>query len=156
MKARKFEIAWRISTCAVFLYTFCMTCVDFTINQIQNAEAQDLTQDNLNFEDKTMDVVEVIFALVVIYMIRTYKNFQNKVIRRDDPVCNATMFNILIFMIYIQRYMIKTFMVLVLGSGSKSFTDEFFVRFKCLIFSLELLFVQISIRHNFSLEHIIP
>lgn len=118
IKARKFEIAWRISTCTVFIFTFFMTCIDFSIKLIQNSEARKLTKDNLYFEDKAMDVVEVVLSVVVMYMIRTYKKFQNKVLRRDDPICNATMFNILIFMIYIQRYLIKTFMVLVLGDGS--------------------------------------
>ena len=52
------------------------------------------------------------------YMMWVYKNFQNKVFKRDDPFSNANMFNLLLFMIYLHKYLIEILLQLTLGDSS--------------------------------------
>ncbi len=75
-----------------------------------------------------------------------------KVLKRDDPVSNANVLAILIFMIVVQKYLVDY-----MTSGRVSvFENPAQIMIVCrqTILAIELLFIQIPVRHNFSVDNV--
>jgi hypothetical protein len=89
------------------------------------------------------------------YMLWVYKKFQGRTYKRDDPFSNASMISTLLFMVNIQKYIVELLFYLFV-KDEELFDQQFLVVFRATIFSLELLFILVSIRHNFSIEHVSP
>jgi hypothetical protein len=74
-------------------------------------------------------------------------------VKRDDPFSNANLLGIIIFMVVVQKYIIEGVLTYLL-SEADFFTQQLLVTFRQTFFAIEVLFVQIPIRHNFSLDHV--
>lgn len=86
-------------------------------------------------------------------MLSVYQKLSDKIAKREDPFSNANMLGIIIFMIVLQKYLIEGLLMWML-EGEDFFTQQLLVTFRQTFFAIEVLFVQIPIRHNFSLDHV--
>ena len=73
--------------------------------------------------------------------------------KRDDPFSTSTMFSLIIFMVVVQKYFVEGTLTAMLGEKD-FFNQQLLVTFRQTFFAIEMLFVQIPIRHNFSLAHV--
>ena len=86
-------------------------------------------------------------------MLFVYQRFSDKVAKRDDPFSNGVMLGILIFIVVIQKYVVEGLLTNMLETES-FFNQTLLVTFRQSFVAIEILFIQIPIRHNFSLEHV--
>jgi hypothetical protein len=75
-----------------------------------------------------------------------------KMAKRDDPFCNANLLGFIIFCIVIQKYII--FYAFTTLMGYHTIREETLIVIRQTIVAIELLFIIIPIRHNFSLDHV--
>jgi hypothetical protein len=87
------------------------------------------------------------------YMLVVYERFTDKVAKRDDPFSNGVMLSIVIFIVVIQKYIIEWALTEMLEDET-FFSQKLLVTFRQTFVAIEILFIQIPIRHNFSLEHV--
>jgi len=87
------------------------------------------------------------------YMLYVYQNLCDKMAKRDDPFSTSAMFSIIIFMVVIQKYIVEAMLDAMLGDKD-FFNQQLLVTFRQTFFAIEILFVQIPIRHNFSIDHV--
>jgi hypothetical protein len=86
-------------------------------------------------------------------MLFVYNNFCDKMAKREDPFATSTMFSIIIFMVVVQKYIVEATLTAMLGDKD-FFSQQLLVTFRQTFFAIEILFVQIPFRHNFSLDHV--
>lgn len=99
-----------------------------------------------------LDAIQVVLTLIVIYMLYIFSSFQNKVAKRDDPFSNSNILGFLMFCIVVQKYIVDYVFADVLASPDMRETTIVVIRQTFV--AIELLFIIIPIRHNFSLEHV--
>lgn len=54
-----------------------------------------------------LDIAQIFFALVTIYMLAVYQRFSDKIIKRDDPFANSIMLALMIFIVVVQKYIVE-------------------------------------------------
>ena len=86
-------------------------------------------------------------------MLIVYQKFSDRVAKRDDPFSNGVMLGLVIFIVVIQKYIVEEGLTYMLGDA-EFFTQGLLVTFRQTFVAIEILFVQIPFRHNFSLEHV--
>lgn len=86
-------------------------------------------------------------------MLVVYQRFSDKVAKRDDPFSNGVMLGLVIFIVVIQKYIVEGALTWMLGE-EEFFNQHLLVTFRQSFVAIEILFIQIPIRHNFSLEHV--
>ena len=100
-----------------------------------------------------LDFIQIGLALIVIYLLVVYQKFSDKVAKRDDPFSNGVMLGLVVFIVVIQKYLVESGLTYLLGDV-EFFSQDLLVTFRQSFVAIEILFVQIPIRHNFSLEHV--
>lgn len=107
----------------------------------------------LEFTDPWFDSFEILLYLVTSYLTWVYKKLQDLTLPRDDPFSTGTVMVAIIFLVGVQRYIFELVLLNSLDD-TKFLTQELWVTFKQTLLSLQFLFLQIHMRHNFSLEYI--
>ena len=85
-------------------------------------------------------------------MLIVFQKFQNKVAKKDDPFSNSNLLGFFIFCIVIQKYIIAYVFGTLYQDASLKETTIIVIRQT--ILAIEMLFIIIPVRHNFSLEHV--
>ena len=75
-----------------------------------------------------------------------------KVVKREDPFSNAHVLSFLIFCIVLQKYIVQSIVPKAMKDGN--IDAQTLVVMRQTILAIEMLFIIIPIRHNFSLDHI--
>lgn len=150
----KFEKLWRMAIIVIYGSEVLLTIVDLILSLGNRTTAKTSgNQIQTEFDNPPLDSTQILLALIAIYMLTVYRRFQDKVVKRDDPFSNANLLGLIIFMVVIQKYIMEVVLVSLL-SGSSFFNQKLLVTFRQTFFAIEVLFVQIPIRHNFSLDHV--
>lgn len=150
----RFEQLWRTGAIVILGAEVALTILDLIISVPTRVDAvANNNQIQSEFDKPVFDLLQIILALIVIYMLTVYRRFQDKVVKRDDPFSNANLLGLIIFMVVIQKYIIEAILTSLLN-GQYYFTQNLLVTFRQTFFAIEVLFVQIPIRHNFSLDHV--
>ena len=107
---------------------------------------------SVDYSMSTIDYIECMLVLIIMYMLIIYQRFLNKVAKRDNPFSNAGLLSFLIFSVVVQKYIIESLFATTINKDLDSRNTIVVIRQTML--AIELLFVIIPIRHNFSLEHL--
>jgi len=99
-----------------------------------------------------IDVAQVCIGMLNIYLILIFARFSKKVFRKHEPFNNVSLLAFLVFVISIQNNISTWVFDLTLRSLLKDPMNLLIV--VKTVLSIELLFICIPIRHNFSLETI--
>eukprot|EP00349_Pseudokeronopsis_sp_Brazil_P000173 CAMPEP_0202958592 /NCGR_PEP_ID=MMETSP1396-20130829/2898_1 /ASSEMBLY_ACC=CAM_ASM_000872 /TAXON_ID= /ORGANISM="Pseudokeronopsis sp., Strain Brazil" /LENGTH=265 /DNA_ID=CAMNT_0049676743 /DNA_START=366 /DNA_END=1163 /DNA_ORIENTATION=+ len=140
----------RIVCNSCFVLEVLFTAFDFymTSKAIKDGETVS-TSEIVNFN--YLDYIQIALTCVVIYTIMLYQQMNTKIRKRDDPFSNGTIYSFVIFMVILQKYLVELVFY-------KSLEDENSMMVVTVIrqtlMSIELLFIQIPFRHNFSLNYI--
>ncbi len=137
----------KILTVALLSLEVMFTSIDFIITS-QSGEVGKSELDSFNY----LDIIQIILTIGAMYTVLLYDQFTKKIIQRDDPFNNAYIFVFVMFMVILQKYL--TELVLVDLSRAGDSAGELIVIIRQTLMSIQLLFIQIPIRHNFSLSYI--
>lgn len=129
------------------------TFTDLLISRSHTSQADVSDHINSELENFGLDIAQILLALATIYMLAVYQKFTDKIAKRDDPFSNAMMLNIIIFIVVIQKYIVEGLLYYML-EDAEFFNQKLLVTFRQSFVAIEILFVQIPIRHNFSLDHV--
>jgi len=99
-----------------------------------------------------LDIIQIVFTCVVMYLLVLFDRLARKIVKRDDPFTNATIYSILIFIVVIQKYILDYIMYTWIPPNQQAYG----VVIRQTVMSIELLFIQIPIRHNFSIAYLEP
>ena len=99
-----------------------------------------------------LDIAQIVLALITIYLLYIYQMFMSKIAKRDDPFTNANLLAFIIFCVVLQKYVVELIFTSVMGADKVNQTTIVVIRQT--ILAIEMLFIIIPIRHNFSLEHV--
>jgi sterol desaturase/sphingolipid hydroxylase (fatty acid hydroxylase superfamily) len=107
---------------------------------------------NSELEYYGLDIAQAFFAILVMYMLVIYQRFMSKIAKRDDPFSNANILVFIIFCVVLQKYIVEAIFAAYLGAEKAQ--QATIVVIRQTILAIELLFIIIPIRHNFSLDHV--
>ena len=138
----------KYSILVMFCAEVAFTIVDFTetffVGEPEDRELSEL--ENYSY----LDTIQIVLTIIIMYLLLLYDKLTRKVVKRDDPFSNAGIYSFLIFMVILQKYLIE--FIFVHGDAESSSV----VVIRQTIMSIELLFIQIPFRHNFSLAYVEP
>eukprot|EP00347_Sterkiella_histriomuscorum_P006998 403350638 len=154
-KVSRFEKTLRYGILVTFFFELLFTVIDLYLSQESRSSTRsnDNTKIQSELENFGLDVVQIVLTVITIYGLYIYQKLADKIAKRDDPFSNANMLGVIIFMIVIQKYIIEGILTAMLENAD-FFTQQLLVIFRQTFFAIEILFVQIPIRHNFSIEHV--
>lgn len=72
---------------------------------------------------------------------------------RDDPFRTGSILAILMLIVTVQKYFAESFLTSMFSTETY-FNQALLVTFRQSFVAIQILFIQIPIRHNFSLEHL--
>lgn len=148
--AAKFEQWVRTVALVAFALEWVFTWVDLLITTTTAEEKHEEVPSE--FDNFGLDIVQVILTFIVMYCLYIYNSFVSKIVKRDDPFQNSNIFIFIIFMVILQKYGIEVLFVPFFGGIDGIMNLGVVVRQT--IMAIELLFVIIPIRHNFSLNYV--
>lgn len=149
-KGKHMERLFRYLILTIFSIEVSLTAVDLIVS---NTGLVDPKQVKSEIEYIYLDIMQIILALTVMILLWYYQKFTDKVAKRDDPFSNAVMLSLVIFLVVLQKYVVEAALSYLLGDAG-FFTQNLLVTFRQTFLAIEILFVQIPFRHNFSLEHV--
>lgn len=149
----KFERVFRYLICIFYAVEVLFTFIDLILSSENRKQSTQSTKVQSELENFGLDVIQILLSLITIYMLTVYRRFQDKVVKRDDPFSNANLLGLIIFMVVLQKYIIESLLTYLLEDAD-FFNQKLLVTFRQTFFAIEVLFVQIPIRHNFSLDHV--
>ena len=152
-KARKVETILRNVIILCFTVEVFCTAFDLFLTAMTATYTGDTKDVQSELDNIWLDVVQIVLALVTIYFLIVYQNFTDRVAKRDDPFSNGAMLGIVIFIVVIQKYIVESALKVVFAD-MPFFSQKLLVTFRQCFVAIEILFIQIPFRHNFSLEHV--
>ena len=105
------------------------------------------------FENIEYDIAQIILISIAIYLLIVFTSLQEKVVKRDDPFLTGNILAFIITIVVLQKYLTESILTSFLAHKT-FFTQKLLITFKQTIVAIEILFLQIPIRHNFSHEHV--
>ena len=75
-------------------------------------EAQNIQSE---LDNPWLDIIQVFFTFVTMYMLYVFNNICDKMAKRDDPFSTSTMFSLIIFMVVVQKYFVEAALTAMLG-----------------------------------------
>lgn len=75
--------------------------------------------------------------------------------KKDDPFSNVHILAFIIFCVLIQKYFIPFLLSAVFGNDNRYLNEKVEIVVRQTILSIELLYIIIPTRHNFSLEYMV-
>ena len=134
--------------CILFFGTeVIITLVDLLITQTEEGSSAN-EMETFNY----LDIIQIVFTCVVMYLLILFDRLARKIVKRDDPFTNATIYSILIFIVVLQKYVLDYIFYMAMPEESQKYG----VVIRQTVMSIELLFIQIPIRHNFSIAYLEP
>ncbi|CDW88744.1 UNKNOWN [Stylonychia lemnae] len=155
-KVARLEKFLRFSTVIVFALEIIFTITDLIDSASERKEVkkgESTKQIQSELDNFGLDIVQIVLTLITIYLLYVYQKLTDKIAKRDDPFSNANVLGLIIFMVVIQKYIIESVLTSMLAE-EEFFTQSLLVTFRQTFFAIEILFVQIPLRHNFSIEHV--
>lgn len=153
-KAIRFEKVLKALILTCFSLAVVFTLVDLNASSSTWEEAKEKSDDHVKSEFAVfpLDIIQITTALLSIYFLFIYQRFMSKIVKRDDPFSNANILGFIIFCVVIQKYLVEVIFHDFLKEEMNA--QATIVVIRQTILSIELLFVIIPIRHNFSLDHV--
>lgn len=148
--ASNFEWFIRSLTLSMFLIEWSFTCLDLGMTIYTHDDDEPAMKSE--FDNWGLDVVQTFLTLIVMYLLVMYNSFVGKIVKRDDPFSNSNIFVFIIFMVILQKYLLEFIFYPMFGQSQTLI--ELGVVIRQTVMAIELLFVIIPIRHNFSLNYV--
>jgi hypothetical protein len=99
-----------------FVAEVIFTLIDFLLT-ISTAPAKTGATSYSEIETfNALDVIQIILTAIVMYCLVLYDRLIKKIVKRDDPFSNAAIYNLVIFIVILQKYLVELIFMKVIDS----------------------------------------